>query len=137
MEREVLMHFVPTTTEEKLLWEREQNALLVKENQALATKITTLAKDFVNYKKEVEKKNIPQMIEKLNKVKKAHADMEIEYKRVVNANKGFMDAVIQKNLELNELHQEKLTLIHTIATLKKQIENQETPYFLRIFKIKK
>lgn len=137
MESEALMNLVPQTTEEKLLWEREQNKILVKENKALARSIKALGKEFVDYKKEVEKQNIPQMLEKLNKVKSAHATMEIEYKRVVNANKGFMEAVIQKNIEINSLTQEKLELFHVIAELKKQVEALEKPSFFSIFKKRK
>jgi hypothetical protein len=137
MEKEVLMNFVPNTTEEKLLWEREQNMLLVKENQKLSGSIDKLSKEFVKYKKEVEKKNIPQMIEKLNKVKKAHADMEIEYKRVVNANKGFMESTIQKNIQITDLQNEILTLYQCISELKKQIESMEKPSLFSIFKKKK
>ena len=137
MESEPLMNIVPQTTEEKLLWEREQNKALVKENRALARTVKTLGKEFVDYKKEVEKQNIPQMLEKLNKVKSAHATMEIEYKRVVNANKGFMEAVIQKNIEINSLTQEKLELFHVIAELKKQVEALEKPSFFSIFKKRK
>lgn len=137
MEKEVLMNFVPNTTEEKLLWEREQNMLLVKENQKLSGSLDKLSKEFVKYKKEVEKKNIPQMIEKLNKVKKAHADMEIEYKRVVNANKGFMESTIQKNIQITDLQNEILTLYQCISELKKQIESMEKPSLFSIFKKKK
>ncbi len=131
------MNLVPTTTEEKLLWEREQNILLVKENQALAKSLDKLSKDFVKYKKDVEKQNIPQMLEKLNKVKSAHANMEIEYKRIVNANKGFMDAAIQKSIDINKLKEENLNLLYFIAELKKQIEEVEKPSFFSIFKRKK
>jgi hypothetical protein len=137
MEKETLMNLVPTTTEEKLLWEREQNILLVKENQALAKSLDKLSKDFVKYKKDVEKQNIPQMLEKLNKVKSAHANMEIEYKRIVNANKGFMDAAIQKSIDINKLKEENLNLLYFIAELKKQIEEVEKPSFFSIFKRKK
>jgi hypothetical protein len=137
MEKETLMNLVPTTTEEKLLWEREQNMLLVKENQALAKSLDKLSKDFVKYKKDVEKQNIPQMLEKLNKVKSAHANMEIEYKRIVNANKGFMDVAIQKSIDINKLKEENLNLLYFIAELKKQIEEVEKPSFFSIFKRKK
>ena len=42
MESEPLMNIIPQTTEEKLLWEREQNKTLVKENRALARTVKTL-----------------------------------------------------------------------------------------------
>lgn len=137
MEKDTLMNLVPQTTEEKLLWEREQNKALVKENRALARSLKAMSKEFVDYKKEVEKHTVPQMLEKLNKVKSAHANMEIEYKRIVNANKGFMEAAIQKSIDINKLKEENLDLLYCIAELKKQIEALEKPSFLSIFKRKK
>lgn len=144
MESETLMNLIPQTTEEKLLWERDQNLRLVQEikdlkslNEELVTKGKSLQNEFKEHKQAVADKNIPQMIEKLNKVKARNENLEIEYKRVLNANNGFMQSVINKNIQIADLTTQVLVLSKELAETKKQLEAVEKPKSLFSFMKKK
>jgi hypothetical protein len=105
-EDEPLMNMLPVTTEEKLIWERNQNILLSKENKKLVEGLNKLSKAFTDYKKKIENNNVHQMLEKMNKVKTLHENLELEYKRIINANNEYFNIALNKNLEIEVLKTE-------------------------------
>jgi hypothetical protein len=105
-EDEPLMNMLPVTTEEKLIWERNQNILLSKENKKLVESLNKLSKAFTDYKKKIENNNVHQMLEKMNKVKTLHENLELEYKRIINANNEYFNIALNKNLEIEVLKTE-------------------------------
>ena len=123
-EDEPLMNMLPVTTDEKLIWERNQNILLSKENKKLVEGHNKLSKAFTDYKKKIENNNVHQMLEKMNKVKTLHENLELEYKRIINANNEYFNIALNKNLEIEDLKTEikKLNERSFLSTLIKNFK---------------
>lgn len=68
-EPEVLMHLRPQTTQEKLLWERQSNKLIVEENKTLADRNAQLEAGITELKEKMKKEQIGALIIKNHNLK--------------------------------------------------------------------
>jgi hypothetical protein len=100
---EPLMTIFPTTTEEKLLWERHHNQLLLKEVKELKTKLAEKEREYLTYKDSVLNTQNAQMLNKLIKLKNKYEGYDEKLNKLKLENEQLMCSLGRVNLKLKEL----------------------------------
>jgi len=97
---EPLMTLQCTTTEEKLLWERNHNKLFIEQIKELRAALNETNAAFLSYKQEVSNTQTSQMLNKLNKMKTKYDGVDEMIEKLKMNNESLICSLGKANLML-------------------------------------